>query len=473
MRLTSVRGIYFPSVRGRPARDTTKLFRSHLDNIEDSMAVTTAGTAPPSSSSSRLTRLRHTLLVLWKFTRPHTFIGTALCVPTLHLFAAPAGLTLSQILTPRLLGSILWALLPAGLINVYITGLNQITDVSIDKINKPSLPLASGQLAPLLATLTVGLSLLLGLGLGLLRGSPFFSPSLLLTLFLSAALGTAYSLPPLRLKRFPLLAALSIIAVRGTIINLGFYTHALAVAFPPSLPSPLPSTSTTTLPVLSSLRTILGPILPSLPPFLSSLRAAMQPILSALSSLLPSLPSFLAPDLKIGLASAFFMVFGMVIALMKDVPDIEGDRQNRIYSFSVRQGATRVFGLALRITQILLVLTGGICVLAAVNAALVAGGGAAEAAAAAGAGAGVGAGVGRVVAALKSASLGGRGGRVGGRAVVAVLAWGAAMAVGRKGGKVNVEGGGGKGGEGGEVYRFYMFLWKLFYLSYALLPLAR
>jgi len=28
--------------------------------------------------------------VLWSFTRPHTFIGTALCIPALHLYAAPS-----------------------------------------------------------------------------------------------------------------------------------------------------------------------------------------------------------------------------------------------------------------------------------------------------------------------------------------------------------------------------------------------
>jgi hypothetical protein len=63
------------------------------------------------------------LKVLWRFTRPHTFIGTALCIPALTLYAAPSG---PALLHPRVLGSILWALLPSGLINVYITGLNQV-----------------------------------------------------------------------------------------------------------------------------------------------------------------------------------------------------------------------------------------------------------------------------------------------------------------------------------------------------------
>ena len=191
------------------------------------------------------------LRVLWRFTRPHTFIGTALCIPALTLYAAPAG---AALLTPKVLGSILWALLPAGLINVYITGLNQVrlrcacirisscvragmplvalgpslitrhpygicpqnqltshqvTDVEIDKINKPYLPIAAGQLSKarfalfgvgtctlsfsspthghltqphqtpqLAASVVVVASLVAGLGLGLLP-SPFGSQALL------------------------------------------------------------------------------------------------------------------------------------------------------------------------------------------------------------------------------------------------------------------------------------------------------
>lgn len=61
--------------------------------------------------------------VLWRFTRPHTFVGTALCIPALTLYAAPPGASLFRL---RVLASILWALVPAGLINVYITGLNQV-----------------------------------------------------------------------------------------------------------------------------------------------------------------------------------------------------------------------------------------------------------------------------------------------------------------------------------------------------------
>ena len=38
----------------------------------------------------------------------------------------------------------LTAVSPALLANVYIVGLNQLSDIEIDRVNKPELPLASG-----------------------------------------------------------------------------------------------------------------------------------------------------------------------------------------------------------------------------------------------------------------------------------------------------------------------------------------
>jgi len=46
------------------------------------------------------------------------------------------------------------ALVPALLMNVYIVGFNQIYDIDIDKVNKPYLPLASGEFS-----LTTGITL--------------------------------------------------------------------------------------------------------------------------------------------------------------------------------------------------------------------------------------------------------------------------------------------------------------------------
>eukprot|EP00639_Heterosigma_akashiwo_P009332 CAMPEP_0194603446 /NCGR_PEP_ID=MMETSP0292-20121207/30252_1 /TAXON_ID=39354 /ORGANISM="Heterosigma akashiwo, Strain CCMP2393" /LENGTH=129 /DNA_ID=CAMNT_0039465885 /DNA_START=460 /DNA_END=845 /DNA_ORIENTATION=+ len=114
--------------------------------------------------------------------------------------------------------------------NLYITGLNQITDVEIDKISKPFLPIPAGRLSKAAATIVVLVSLVAGIALG--WADPVFcTPALRATLLGSALLGTLYSVPPFRLKRFPLLAALCIIVVRGTLINVGFFAHARAATY--------------------------------------------------------------------------------------------------------------------------------------------------------------------------------------------------------------------------------------------------
>ena len=167
------------------------------------------------------------LKILWRFTRPHTLIGSALAIPALHIYAAPS---FKDAFTVSTLISSLFAMIPSLLMNLYITGLNQITDVEIDKVNKPTLPIASGELSPQNATVIVTIALILSLVMGL--SHPVLgSEGLNVALWGSMILGTVYSLPPFRLKRFPLLAAVCIVSVRGTIINAGFFAHAKAAAF--------------------------------------------------------------------------------------------------------------------------------------------------------------------------------------------------------------------------------------------------
>ena len=89
--------------------------------------------------------------VLWRFTRPHTLIGSALCIPALLAFSAPPG----QLLSAPLGYALLWALVPSLLINLYITGLNQLYDIELDRVNKPTLPLAAGDMSPAVGTAIV------------------------------------------------------------------------------------------------------------------------------------------------------------------------------------------------------------------------------------------------------------------------------------------------------------------------------
>ena len=70
-------------------------------------------------------------------------MGSGLSILSLFLFATPPKLWG----TKAFLDGLVHALVPSLLMNLYITGLNQVTDVDIDKVNKPYLPIASGELS--------------------------------------------------------------------------------------------------------------------------------------------------------------------------------------------------------------------------------------------------------------------------------------------------------------------------------------
>ena len=84
------------------------------------------------SNTSQSTTGPSFLTTLWRFTRPHTLIGSAIAIPSIFLLASP---TYASFFEARSLASLLYAAVPSLLMNLYITGLNQITDVEIDKIN--------------------------------------------------------------------------------------------------------------------------------------------------------------------------------------------------------------------------------------------------------------------------------------------------------------------------------------------------
>ena len=154
---------------------------------------------------------------LWKFSRPHTIIGTSLSVFCLYFLAIAFSHNPINIFNLKIV-LITW--ISCSLANVYIVGLNQLIDIEIDKINKPNLPLASGELSLKQGQLIVIICGLLSVILAELSG--FW---LLTTVVVSLIIGTAYSLPPIRLKKFPFFASLCIFTVRGIIVNIGLFLH--------------------------------------------------------------------------------------------------------------------------------------------------------------------------------------------------------------------------------------------------------
>jgi homogentisate phytyltransferase / homogentisate geranylgeranyltransferase len=208
--------------------------------------------------------------VLWRFSRPHTLVGTFLSAAGLYLIAVAS-------LPGAGIDHLLWVMLAGACVNVAIVGVNQITDIEIDRINKPQLPLAAGDLSVEAAWRIVAVCAAVPVGLGLTQG-PLETGAVVAAL----AVGAAYSLPPVRLKRHPVIASLCISGVRAVAVNLGMYGH-FSLAFGGRLEVP---------------------------------------------------PSVWALTL-------FVLPFSFAIAVLKDVPDREGDRRFRVATFTVRLGPRR------------------------------------------------------------------------------------------------------------------------------------
>lgn len=234
--------------------------------------------------------------VLWRFSRPHTILGTSISILAIYAIATAE---LPALALGGGLDDLGLTLLAGAAVNVFIVGLNQVEDVEIDRVNKPWLPIAAGDLSSAAARGIVAACALVALVLAVTQGWVEVA-----AVGSAMAVGTAYSSPPLRLKRRPAIAATSICAVRSLAVNLGVYLH-----------------------------------------FADSLGGRGE---------LSAIP---APVLALTIVA---VPFSLAIALLKDVPDAEGDRLHSIATFTVRLGPERVMraGLAL-----LVVALGGMAVL--------------------------------------------------------------------------------------------------------------
>ncbi len=153
-----------------------------------------------------------TLRTLWKFSRPHTIIGSTVSIVVLFLLQGGRVTDHFIILVTTLVSAL-------GC-NVCITGLNQIIDVELDKINKPELPIASGELNKATAKKIVVIA-----GIIAIVAAALLHWVLLLLIAIILVLGIAYSVPPIQLKQHHLPAALAITIVRGVLVNMGMALH--------------------------------------------------------------------------------------------------------------------------------------------------------------------------------------------------------------------------------------------------------
>ncbi|XP_058068001.1 probable homogentisate phytyltransferase 1, chloroplastic isoform X2 [Magnolia sinica] len=295
--------------------------------------------------------------IFYRFSRPHTVIGTTMSIISVSLLAVESISDLS----PLFLTGLLEALVPALFMNVYIVGLNQLFDIEIDKVNKPNLPLASGEYSVKTGILIVLSFAVLSFFIWwIVRSWPLFW-----ALFISFLLGTAYSinLPLLRWKRFAVVAAICILVVRAVIVQLAFFLHMQTFVF--RRPA-----------------------------------AFSRPLI---------------------FATAFMSFFSVVIALFKDIPDIDGDRIFGIRSFTVRLGQKRVFWTCVYLLEM------------AYSVAVA---------------------MGIVSSCTWSKFI-----TISGHAILASILWSRAKSLDLK--------------SKAAITSFYMFIWKLFYAEYLLIPLVR
>ncbi|CAL0333364.1 unnamed protein product [Lupinus luteus] len=231
--------------------------------------------------------LLNALHVFFKFIRP---------IATLSLLLGASLTTLTAVekfsdLSPAYFTGLLQVLVVASCMQIFMAGLNQLYDVEIDKINKPYLPLISGELSFKNGVIIVASSFIVGHLFPLIIGSwPLFW-----SFVFSSSLAIAYcaDLPLLRWKRYSALTALNYVTDLAGVKPLGFFLHMQTYVFK--------------RPVTFS-----------------------RPLLFCM---------------------AMSSVFAIIIAIFKDIPDMEGDEKFGIKSLSSHLGQKRVFWICVSLLQ--------------------------------------------------------------------------------------------------------------------------
>lgn len=258
----------------RSSRENRRPLQMSVEGDFDPEAISKAKEAIDSGS------IKAKMKALYKFSRPHTIRGSIL--------ASIAGTIRALVDTPGAIANANYpVMLPTALIgmvslllgNVFIVGINQIYDKEIDEMNKPFLPVASGEMTKKNAWISV---LSAGI-LGPILVHNFFPPLLFKLYCFGLFLGGIYSVPPIRTKKNPVLAGLTIATVRGFLLNFGVYYAVLDAIGAPFQWSP-----------------------------------------------------------KVSFIARFMTAYATVIAVTKDLPDIEGDKAFQIDTLATRLGVKRI-----------------------------------------------------------------------------------------------------------------------------------
>ncbi|KAH9760443.1 homogentisate phytyltransferase 1 [Citrus sinensis] len=196
---------------------------------------------------------------LYRFMRAYACAGVIIATTSNSLLPVQ---TLAD-LTPAYFTGLMEALVPAVLMHIYVVAINQLSDVEVDKVNKPYLPLASGEIS-------------MGTGIAI-------------------TLASALMLPLLRWKGNSFLAAFCMVSLNGLLTQFPVYVHIQ--------------------------KYVLG----------RPLEIFTRPLM---------------------FATAFISCFCVVIAFIKDLHDVDGDKKFGIKTLSVMLGKERVFRLSVSMLSI-------------------------------------------------------------------------------------------------------------------------
>lgn len=218
---------------------------------------------------------------LLKFARPHTITHTAIvpCVMA-TIVAHQAAISIFDL---EYLSQVCMITLAFLCSNFFIVGINQVYDIEIDRINKPDLVLASGELGLESSYWILASALMLGFAVILSTAQSFAVFALWLYVLI---VGTIYSIPPIRLKK----------------------NSILAVIF-----------------AITTCRGIVGPFCIAL-----QLTQAV-----GIDVMFPGLAFILL----------FSGLWALVISIFKDIPDTIGDEKLGIETLSIKYGIKNIFSL--------------------------------------------------------------------------------------------------------------------------------
>ncbi|KAF5185054.1 Homogentisate phytyltransferase 1 protein [Thalictrum thalictroides] len=169
------------------------------------------------------------------------------------------------------------------LMNLYSVAINQLFDIELDKVNKPDLPLASGEMSIKTGATIAGFAFSMSIVMGLMIQSPPLMCAILIYFFATSAYSV--NLPFLRWKKNAFLATIAIICMRGLGIPVGIFLH-------------------------------------------------VQKYVLGKSICLTRSLTF---------ATVFISIVMFVVGLLKDIPDLEGDKAHGMKNFAVLLGKERVF----------------------------------------------------------------------------------------------------------------------------------